>query len=54
MWKEELILKEGSTNNGTTIPKGEGQAKLCQQLGFETSKRSTVETNSPNLDRLQL
>jgi len=51
MWKEELILKEGSTNDETTIGKEEGQPKLCQQLGLERSRRPTVETNLPNLDR---
>lgn len=51
MWKGELILKEGSTNDGTTIPEGEGRPKLCQRLGLETSRRPTVEMTSSNLDR---
>lgn len=50
MWKEELIFREGNINDGTTIPRREGRLPLFQQLGLETSRRSTIEMNSPNLD----
>ena len=49
-WKSELIPKEGSTNDGTTMPKKGGRYKLCQQPGLESSGRPTIGTNSPNLD----
>jgi len=51
MRERELILKTSSTKNGTTMPEGGGQPNLTQQPGPETSRRPTVETNSPNLDR---
>ena len=49
-WKSELIPKEGSTIDGTAMPKKGGRYKLCQQPGLESSGRLTVGTNSPNLD----
>ena len=49
-WKRELIIKEGSTIDGTATLGKEGQHKLGQQLGLELSGRPTVGTNSPNLD----
>lgn len=50
MRERELILRASSTKDGTTMPKGEGQPKLTQQPGLETSRRPTIGTNSPNLD----
>jgi len=54
MRERELILKEGSTKDGTTIPEEEGRPKLTQKLGLETSRRPTVGTNLPNIDRRKL
>ena len=51
MRERELILREISTKDGTTIPEGEGRPNLTQQPGPETSRRLTIGTNSPNLDR---
>jgi len=51
MRERELILKEYSTKGGTTIPEAERRPKLTQQLDLKKSKRSTVGTNSKNLDR---
>ena len=50
MRERELILKASSTKDGTTMPEGEGQPKLTQQLGPKTSIRLTIGTNLPNLD----
>ncbi len=51
MWKRELILKAGSTNDRTAILDEEGKPNLCQQPGLKTSRRPNVEMNSPNLGR---
>ena len=51
MRDKELILKEGSTKDRTTISEGERRPKLTQQLGLETSRRPIVRTILPNLDR---
>jgi len=34
-WKSELISKEDSTIDGTSMPEKGGQYKLCQQPGLE-------------------
>jgi len=51
MRERELILKISSTKDKTTMPEGGGRPNLTQQPSLETSKRSTIQTNLPNLDR---
>lgn len=49
-WEDELISKEGSTNDGTSMPEKGGRHKQGQKPSLESSRRPTIGTNLPNLD----
>lgn len=48
--EDELISKEGGSNDETDMPEKGGRHIQGQQLGLESSGRPDVRTNSPRLD----
>ena len=50
-WEDELISKEGGSNDETDMPEKGGRHLQGQQPGLESSGRPAVRTNSPKLDQ---